>query len=88
MIKFIKDCTWSFRKRRAPKEIQDYDKGAIVTDIGEASEEEIVKARYAVYCTADGTAVKSNQTVAVETKDIQTKPVRKSGKANNDPQSD
>ncbi len=88
MIKFVKDCVWSFRKRFQPKAIGSYKKGDVAGDINEVSEKEMVDAHYAVYCNADGTAVKSNQTVAIETKDIQTKPVRKPAKATDDKQSD
>ena len=84
MIKFVKDCVWSFRKRRQPKNIVDYNKGDIVSDIFKAAEEEIVNAGYAVYSDAEQGA----QTVAIETKDIQTKPTRKPAKATDDKKSD
>ena len=88
MIKFTKECVWSFKLRRQPKRIADFPEGTIADDISAKSEAEIVDAGYAVYCNADGSRAKGAQTVEVGTKDIQTKPVRKAVKVTNDNQSD
>ncbi len=87
MIEFLKDCVWSFKKKRQPKNIVDYNQGDIVSNISVKDEEEIIDAGYAVYRNE---VQKSNesQTVVVETKDIQTKPNRKSVKASDDNKSD
>ena len=88
MIKFVKDCVWSFKKRRQPKNIVDYDKGDIVSDISEKVEAEMVDAGYAVYSKEDAASPKGAQTIDIETKDIQTKPTRNSAKTSDDKKSD
>ena len=102
MIRFIKECVWSFTKRRRIKQTLEYMKGDIVDRIPEKDEAEMVKAKYAEYIKdgekvsvtesyIEGTRVHpqgQQQVVPIETKDIRTAPVRKVGKTTDDNKSD
>ena len=99
-VKILKYCAWSFRKRLRAKQIVEYAKGAVVTNLPEKDEEEMINADYAVKATEKDVITEdyveaprvnapyTNQVVEVETKDIKTKPIRNVGKTADDSKSD
>lgn len=88
MLKFTKECVWKFKNFHNAKRIVTYSEGEIVSDISPKVEKEMTDANYAVYSDAAGKPAQGSQNIAIETKDILTKPVRKSAKTADDNKSD
>lgn len=90
IVEFIKECVWSFRKRRRLKQTLEYNVGDIVSDLPDADAKQMVDCGYAKYAKEDALATETyiegerlyqqgvdRQVKHVETKDIRTKPVAK-----------
>ncbi len=76
-VKFVKFCRLNVIKNGELKTLE-FNANDVCSDLLPKLEKEMIDAEYAE--TVPGKEQESSQTVSVETKDIVTKPVRKSGK--------